>query len=203
MNLIFIDFENVHNTGLKDLENLTKNETVFLFYSKNTPHLPMEIVAKISKSLASIELMESGVGKNAMDFVIASYLGNMINKHGKKADYFILSKDKGYKPLVDFWADYDVELISDLSKFVKKAKASTRKTKTAVKKVKEAELKREQALRSNVGRVLTGYKKDVKNVAVEAILSSKTSLEVNNKLVKLLGSTKEAGAIYQKIKEFI
>lgn len=203
MNLIFIDFENVHNTGLKDLENLTKNETVFLFYSKNTPHLPMEIVAKISKSLASIELMESGVGKNAMDFVIASYLGNMINKYGKKADYFILSKDKGYKPLVDFWEDYDVELISDLSKFVKKAKASTKKTKTTAKKVKEAELKREQALRSNVGRVLTGYKKDVKNVAVEAILSSKTSMEVNNKLVKLLGSTKEAGAIYQKIKEFI
>ena len=156
MNLIFIDFENVHNTGLKDLENLTKNETVFLFYSKNTPHLPMEIVAKISKSLASIELMESGVGKNAMDFVIASYLGNMINKHGKKA-----------------------------------------------KVAKEAELKKEQALRSNVGRVLVGYKKDVKNAAVEAILTSKTSVEVNNKLVKYLGSSKEVGEIYHKIKEFI
>lgn len=205
MNLIFIDFENVHNTGLKDLENLTKNETVFLFYSKNTPHLPMEIVAKISKSLASIELMESGVGKNAMDFVIASYLGNMINKHGKKADYFILSKDKGYKPLVDFWADYKVDLISDLSKFVKKTKTSTKKTKTNSKKAKvakEAELKKEQALRSNVGRVLVGYKKDVKNAAVEAILTSKTSVEVNNKLVKYLGSSKEVGEIYHKIKEF-
>ena len=173
MNLIFIDFENVHNTGLKDLENLTKNETVFLFYSKNTPHLPMEIVAKISKSLASIELMESGVGKNAMDFVIASYLGNMINKHGKKADYFILSKDKGYKPLVDFWSDYKVDLISDLSKFVKKTKTSTKKSKTK------------------------------KNAAVEAILTSKTSVEVNNKLVKYLGSSKEVGEIYHKIKEFI
>ena len=203
MNLIFIDFENVHNTGLKDLENLTKNETIFLFYSKNTPHLPMEIVAKISKSLANIELMESGVGKNAMDFVIASYLGNMINKYGKKADYFILSKDKGYKPLVDFWEGYDVELISDLSKFVKKAKTTAKKAKTSTKKIKEIGLKQEQALRSNVGRVLTGYKKDVKNAAVEAILSSKTSIEVNNKLVKFLSDSKMAGEIYQKIKEFI
>lgn len=120
MNLIFVDFENVHNTGLNGLENLTENEIVYLFYSKNTPHLPMDVVAKISKSPADIELIESGVGKNAMDFVIASYLGYMINEHDDNVDYYILSKDKGYKPLVDFWEDWNVEIITDLSKFCKK-----------------------------------------------------------------------------------
>ncbi len=105
MNLIFVDFENVHNTGLNGLENLTEKETVYLFYSKNTPHLPMDIVAKISKSKAVIELIESGVGKNAMDFVIASFLGYQISEHDDSVNYFILSKDKGYKPIIEFWED--------------------------------------------------------------------------------------------------
>ena len=196
MNLIFVDFENVHNTGLNGLENLTENEIVYLFYSKNTPHLPMDVVAKISKSPADIELIESGVGKNAMDFVIASYLGYMINEHDDNVEYYILSKDKGYKPLVDFWEDWNVKMIGDLTQFTKKNKTVAKKTKPTVSKV-------EQALRSNIGRVLSGYKKDAKNAVVDVILSSKTNTEINNKLVKLTGSTKTAGQIYQKIKEFI
>ena len=196
MNLIFVDFENVHNSGLTGLENLTDNEIVYLFYSKNTPHLPMDIVAKISKSKADIELIESGVGKNAMDFIIASYLGYQINEYDNKVKYYILSKDKGYKPIIDFWEDWDIKMISDLNQFAKKNKVITKKTKLTVSK-------EEQALRSNVGRVLIGYKKDVKNAVVDIILSSKTNTEINNKLVKLTGSTKTAGQIYQKIKEFI
>lgn len=196
MNLIFVDFENVHNSGLTGLENLTDNEIVYLFYSKNTPHLPMDIVAKISKSKADIELIESGVGKNAMDFIIASYLGYQINEYDNKVKYYILSKDKGYKPIIDFWEDWDIKMISDLNQFAKKNKVITKKTKLTVSK-------EEQALRSNVGRVLIGYKKDVKNAVVDIILSSKTNTEINNKLVKLTESTKTAGQIYQKIKEFI
>ena len=196
MNLIFVDFENVHNTGLNGLENLTENEIVYLFYSKNTPHLPMDVVAKISKSPADIELVESGAGKNAMDFVIASYLGYMINEHDDNVDYFILSKDKGYKPLVDFWEDWNVKTIEDLTQFAKKNEVTAKKTKPTVSKA-------EQALRSNIGRVLNGYNKEIKNQVVNVILKSKSKAEVNNKLVKVVGNTQKAGQVYQKIKEFL
>jgi len=196
MNLIFVDFENVHNTGLNGLENLTENEIVYLFYSKNTPHLPMDVVAKISKSPADIELIESGVGKNAMDFVIASYLGYMINEHDDNVEYYILSKDKGYKPLVDFWEDWNVKMIGDLTQFAKKNKVATKKTKPTVSKT-------EQALRSNIGRVLNGYNKEIKNQVVNVILKSKSKAEVNNKLVKVVGNTQKAGQVYQKIKEYL
>lgn len=196
MNLIFVDFENVHNTGLNGLENLTENEIVYLFYSKNTPHLPMDVVAKISKSLADIELVESGVGKNAMDFVIATYLGYMINAHDNNVDYYILSKDKGYKSLIDFWEDWNVKMIGDLTQFTKKNKVTAKKTKPTVSKA-------EQALRSNIGRVLNGYNKEIKNQVVNVILKSKSKAEVNNKLVKVVGNTQKAGQVYQKIKEFI
>ena len=195
MNLIFVDFENVHNTGLDGLENLTENEIVYLFYSKNTPHLPMDVVAKISKSPADIELIESGVGKNAMDFVIASYLGYMINEHDDNAYYYILSKDKGYKPLVDFWEDWNVEIITDLSKFCKKTKSTATK--------KKVDSNNEQALRCNLGKALLEYNRKDRKLIIDTVLSGKTKTEVNNKLVKLTGNTKTAGEIYKKIKELI
>ena len=195
MNLIFVDFENVHNTGLNGLENLTENEIVYLFYSKNTPHLPMDVVAKISKSPADIELIESGVGKNAMDFVIASYLGYMINEHDDNVDYYILSKDKGYKPLVDFWEDWNVEIITDLSKFCKKTKSTSTK--------KKVDSNNEQALRCNLGKALLEYNKKDRKLIIDAVLSGKTKTDVNNKLVKLTGNTKTAGEIYKKIKDLI
>lgn len=194
MNLIFVDFENVHNTGLDGLENLTENEIVYLFYSKNTPHLPMDVVAKISKSPADIELIESGVGKNAMDFVIASYLGYMINEHDDNVDYYILSKDKGYKPLVDFWEDWNVEIITDLSKFCKKTKTATKKKTNS---------NNEQALRCNLGKALLEYNKKDRKLIIETVLLGKTKTDINNRLVKLTGNTKTAGDIYKKIKELI
>ena len=195
MNLIFVDFENVHNTGLDGLENLTENEIVYLFYSKNTPHLPMDVVAKISKSPADIELIESGVGKNAMDFVIASYLGYMINEHDDNVDYYILSKDKGYKPLVDFWEDWNVEIITDLSKFCKKTKSTVTK--------KKVDSNNEQALRCNLGKALLEYNKKDRKLIIDTVLSGKTKTDVNNKLVKLTGNTKTAGEIYKKIKDLM
>ena len=195
MNLIFVDFENVHNTGFDGLENLTENEIVYLFYSKNTPHLPMDVVAKISKSPADIELIESGVGKNAMDFVIASYLGYMINEHDDNVDYYILSKDKGYKPLVDFWEDWNVEIITDLSKFCKKTKSTATK--------KKVDSNSEQALRCNLGKALLEYNKKDRKLIIDTVLSGKTKTDVNNKLVKLTGNTKTAGEIYKKIKDLI
>lgn len=195
MNLIFVDFENVHNTGLNGLENLTENEIVYLFYSKNTPHLPMDVVAKISKSPADIELIESGVGKNAMDFIIASYLGYMINEHDDNVGYYILSKDKGYKPLVGFWEDWNVEIITDLSKFCIKTKSTATK--------KKVDSNNEQALRCNLGKVLLEYNKKDRKLIIDTVISGKTKTDVNNKLVKLTGNTKTASEIYKKIKDLI
>ncbi len=87
-------------------------------------------------------------------------------------------------------------MISDLTQFAKVNKTTNKKSKSMVSK-------EEQTLRSNIGRVLSGYEKDAKNAVVDVILSSKTNTEINNKLVKLTGSTKTAGQIYQKIKEYI
>ena len=192
MNLIFVDFENVHNTGLNGLENLTENEIVYLFYSKNTPHLPMDLVGKISASPALISPIESAVGKNAMDFVIASFLGYKIKEYGDVDNYYILSKDKGYKPLVDFWQDWNVEIITDLSKFCKKITTK-----------KKANSNNEQALRCNLGKALLEYNKKDRKLIIDTVLLGKSKTDINNKLVKLTGSTKTAGEIYKRIRELI
>lgn len=194
MNLIFVDFENVHNTGLNGLENLTENEIVYLFYSKNTPHLPMDLVGKISASPALISPIESGVGKNAMDFVIATFLGYKIKEYGNVDDYYILSKDKGYKPLVGFWQDWKVEIITDLSKFCKKTKTATKKKTNS---------NNEQTLRCNLGKVLLEYNKKDRKLIIDTVLLGKSKTDINNRLVKLTGNTKMASEIYKKIKDLI
>lgn len=195
MNLIFVDFENVHNAGLNGLENLTENEIEYLFYSKNTPHLPMDLVGKISASPALISPIESAVGKNAMDFVIATFLGYKIKEYGDIDNYYILSKDKGYKSLVDFWQDWNVEIITDLSKFCKKTKSTATK--------KKVDSNNEQALRCNLGKALLEYNKKDRKLIIDTVLLGKTKTDVNNKLVKLTGNTKTAGEIFKKIKDLI
>ena len=195
MNLFFLDFENVHVDGLKGLENLTNNDTVYLFYSKNTPHLPMEIVNKISNSKALFETIECKTGKNAMDFAISTYLGYKIKTYENKCNYYIVSCDKDYQAIVDFWEDWNISIVNDLSKATK--------SQIKQKKVIGGKDKKDQALRCNVGRVLAGYTKELKNKVVEIIETSKTNREVNNKLGQYLNDTKKAGTIYQKIKLLI
>lgn len=45
-----------------------------------------------------------------MDFQLSSYLGACILKYGKKTQYYIISKDMGYKPLSQFWSTYGVKV---------------------------------------------------------------------------------------------
>lgn len=185
-------------TGLQGLDKLTKNDIVYLFYSKNTPHLPMELVKTINECKALIEPIKSDIGKNAMDFIIATFLGYKVHEYGTRDNYFILSKDKGYQPLVSFWEDWNAKLVSSLLQVVKPTKTSK-----TIKKVAGGKNKEDQALRCNIGRVLSGYQKTLKHSVVDIIETSKNKTEVNNKLVKLLNDTKEAGKIYKLIKDFI
>lgn len=191
MNLVFVDFENVSLGGLKGIEKLSKNEIVYLFYSKNTPHLPMELVGKISESEALVLPIESMTGKNAMDFVIASFLGYKIKENDAKDTYYILSKDKGYKPLGDFWEDWDIKFITELSQIDGMNKRFNQLNKS------------EQALKSNIGRLLTGYNKDVKKKVAEIVLTSKNKKELNNKLGQYFKDTKKASEVYRVVKSVI
>lgn len=103
MSVYLVDFENVTSEGLSGVDKLSEGDKVILFYSTKANKISMPIHVEMSKSLASFEYKEASVGgKNALDYQLSTYLGYLI---GQKEDtsFYIVSKDRGYEYLSDFW----------------------------------------------------------------------------------------------------
>ena len=113
-----VDYENVHKTGLYGIDELEKNDKVIIFYSQHADKLPFSLHSQIIETKADITYFEvDTVGKNALDFQLASYIGYIIGKHPKCICY-IISKDSGYENVCNFWRKYGrkICLVSDIAK---------------------------------------------------------------------------------------
>ncbi|HPE95323.1 MAG TPA: PIN domain-containing protein [Bacillota bacterium] len=101
-----IDFENVHSDGLKGIDTLSESDSVYLFYSQNADTITFDTHFKLIKSKANFEMFEAKrLGKNAIDFHLATFLGYLIAKNTDEA-YFVISKDNGFQFSFDFWRQY-------------------------------------------------------------------------------------------------
>lgn len=98
LNFVLIDFENVQPLNLEKLRDLPVEIRVFL--GANQPKVAIETVQSLQPFGKSAEYVRiSGSGKNALDFHIAFYLGQLAHEH-PKAKFHIVSKDTGFDPLV-------------------------------------------------------------------------------------------------------
>lgn len=99
----FVDFENVGETGLSGLEDLTPKDKIILFYSQTKFSIPVShMVACIHANLKEEHFQIKKVAQNYLDFQLATYLGFYAAKHPKKK-LVIVSKDNDFLPVVDFW----------------------------------------------------------------------------------------------------
>ena len=97
-NYILIDHENIHSLDPGAIEG--KPVKVLVFLGEQTTKLAVEDVQKLLKHRGQIELITiSGHGKNALDFHIAYYAGR-ITAEDPQAFIHIISKDKGFDPLI-------------------------------------------------------------------------------------------------------
>lgn len=102
----FIDFENVGSDGLCGTENLTENDNVLIFYSSNSGKITMKMHQCICKSRAGFEYFEiSAGGKNALDFQLSTYLGFLIANGKSEQGLYIISKDRGFDHVINFWLE--------------------------------------------------------------------------------------------------
>jgi len=97
-NYILIDFESVQT---KSLEELTDNQfKVMLFVGASQAKLPRELRMSAQRLGSRVQQINiSGHGRNALDFHIAYYIGRLATKE-PSACFHIISKDKGYDPLI-------------------------------------------------------------------------------------------------------
>ena len=98
INFVLIDYENVQPDDLKLLENGAFRVKVFL--GQNQTKIPVELAAALQPlgTNADYVHLEAG-GSNALDFHIAFYLGELLCQ-APKAVFHVLSKDKGFDPLI-------------------------------------------------------------------------------------------------------
>lgn len=90
----YIDYENVHNAGLRGLDCLSAKDYVYIFYSEYANTFNVESMKLAMNSVCGVEFVETSVGTpNAMDFQIVTLLYATID-----ADdwHYIISKDRGF-----------------------------------------------------------------------------------------------------------
>lgn len=235
MNYIFLDYENVGIEGLRGVERFDEYTRIFFFYTKGTASIPIDLFVKTGQSNVKFAYFETQKGKNALDFVLSSYLGYTIGKHKdyfssgmagidlgesrfinsnpkNTTDYFyILSKDKGYEPLIKFWdrEDLRISIVKSLTEIktfiVKPAKRcktveealdlAVKSAETKINAVKK-EVKTKKNIRSLIGNKIKGISKTDITKIVNILNNNSSHRDINNALTKTF---KEKGKEYFKL----
>lgn len=105
MTVYLVDFENVRSEGLKGVEQLTSEDKVVIFYSKNADAITFDVHTLLSKSSAEIETYRIlRGGHNSLDFQLATYLGYLVMENSYK-EIVIISRDKGFLCVTNFWEE--------------------------------------------------------------------------------------------------
>jgi PIN domain len=194
--VLYIDFENVQSidlprVGLQDF-------TIWVFTGVSQSKIPIEL-ARITQPFGDKLhwLSITGSGPNALDFHIAYYLG-IHTAANPKDDYYILSKDKGFDPLIKHVSAKGTtcKRITGLSEIVPSTRASTKPKRTAesdgsyakvmknLTKIEETKRPRNrrtlrQHLRALLGKAITDQGLDQ---IIEQIIASGHMVEANGKL---------------------
>lgn len=187
MNYYLVDYENVKTQGLNGVNKLPEEDVVCIFYSENADNLTFGLHRRLNESKANIIFQKVEVGhKNALDFQLSSYLGYIIRENENKPyDYYVVTKDKGYESLVNYWRKKKV----NVSLVVDVAKQSEQGAQNALEK-QVADLIKDKAEASAISKIIQQYK---------------TKQGINNALMKKYSSkdNKKASEIYTAIKPLL
>ena len=98
INYVLIDFENVQPGNLEVLKKHPFR--VLVFVGENQAKVPFELASAMQALGDSAQYMKiTGSGKNALDFHIAYYIGELAAKE-PGAFFHIISRDTGFDPLI-------------------------------------------------------------------------------------------------------
>jgi len=101
--LFLIDYENVGNAGMKGSNYLQANDHVIVFYSEARKNMERRFLESVDASGCMFEICKLvKTGKNALDFYIASRLGELFGG-GYKGTAVIISNDNGFQAVQDYW----------------------------------------------------------------------------------------------------
>ena len=115
MKYYLLDYENVNTAGLDGLMDLPADSKIILFYTRNSNKIDLGVVNQLRDMEAELSIVEVHHGKQALDIQLASYLGYLIGTEPEDTEYYIISKDKGYRNVQCFWPDRRIVLCKNLT----------------------------------------------------------------------------------------
>lgn len=186
MNYYLIDYENVKVDGLKGISKLSEEDIVCIFYSENADSMTFGLHRRLNESKAKLIYRKVEVGnKNALDFQLSSYLGYIIKENiDNPYEYYVVSADKGYECLVNFWKKY-----------------ASIKTVDSIAGQNENII--EEDLSVQVQKLLGEKEKDIVKDVTAMIKKYKTKVGLNNAMTKKYKDGKRVSNILTAIKPLI
>jgi hypothetical protein len=187
--VLLIDYENVQDVNLGQMAQM--DCLVYVFTGSAQSRIPIELVSSaqaLGHRLNWIRI--DGNGPNALDFHIAYYLGASISKNPAD-EYFILSRDKGFDPLIRHIGREKVvcKRISSISEIkplrvAREPDSDYAKVVRNLKKIEKSRLPRSRRTLSQHLKTLVGapQTEEKLNRIVEQLFSSGLIVEENNRL---------------------
>lgn len=198
MKYYLVDYENVKTDGLKDLTGVKAEDVVILFYSDQCKNITLDIMDRMVQRNIKFSFCKVTTGvKNALDFQLSSHLGYLIGKD-KEAKYYIVSNDKGYDCLCEYWSKQNiiVERITFKGK-ESQGKTSDKKETKKKSKVEESDI----ASLEEITNLLSD--KDEPDVVLNIFNQYKTKQAICNGMSKHFKDNKRTSAIYKKLKPLL
>ena len=129
-----IDYENVHDSGFKGADHLSGKEHVHIFSSANAPYINISSLASLK---GKFYFHNVPAGKESLDMNLVSYLGYLIHKNrSKKVIYIIISQDRGYDKVIQYWKKEKGVVIARRNSFEMETKPEEKQINCPNKKMK-------------------------------------------------------------------
>ncbi len=188
--VLLIDYENVQGINLIQMERMDCK--VCIFTGSSQSKIPIDLVSSAQRLGNKLDWIRiDGNGPNALDFHIAYYLGAQ-TAGNPNDEYFILSRDKGFDPLIKHIAKGKVKCkrIGSISEIesIKRSKEPDREYERAVQNLRKIEKGRrprnkktlKQHLKALIGKQHGEEKIDL---IIEQLFASKLITEDNGRIL--------------------
>lgn len=191
MSIYFVDYENVHENGMRGLEQLKPQDTLCLLYSNSAQSLTIDTMSVLTQKGVKIKYFKClNSGKNYLDFQLATVCGLMAGSL-PDTDFVIVSGDKGFKALVDFWDGqeylgklFTCKLQGSIQEIRKNSLVRRKGQSKEVKEVKPERKKESQSVKNEIKIEVQPAKSDIKIELKDATIESP---QVQSKEVHLQG----------------
>lgn len=229
MDYFLIDFENMPISDGTYLEGMHSGDVIIIFYSDMCNEISLDLLETADRLNVECHYQKANIGtKNALDFQLSSYLGYLIGKGTLNARYHIVSKDKGYDCLCNYWrsqnipvdritfAKPDTFLIDGISiipitgepQYQKQSALSTDSATDISKKKKAKKEKQKSGKQCSLAEIEAALSDDLDLLEdceeLLAIINQyKSRTEIHTALSKKFRDSKKSGAAYKKLKPLL